>query len=337
VALPSPPPAQRGTTVGEVGEAALLERLHPWLTHGAPGLVVGPGDDAAVWQPPLGHAIVTTTDSLVEGRHFLTPLAGNAAVDLGWRLLAVSLSDLAAMGAAAGPAVISLALPPEWPVAWVEALYQGLAECGAQFDAPISGGNISAAATAVLTSTCVGSLDPSQLLRRAGAEPGWVLAVTGAVGAAAASLQSVRAGADIEESWRGAARPVPRLEAAPLLVRAGIRVAVDVSDGLFVDAGRLLHGAPGCGLLFDGEAIPVAAGIRERWPREWMGVAGGGEDYELLFAGPEAQVARGCAALRAIGLTPAVIARFDNGPGVRVRDGGEERPAPASGHEHFRD
>lgn len=337
MALPSPPPAQRVTTVGEVGEAGLLVRLQPWLDHAAPGLVVGPGDDAAVWQPPLGHAIVTTTDSLVEGTHFLTPLAGNAAVDLGWRLLAVSLSDLAAMGAAAGPAVVALALPPAWPVAWVEALYQGLAECAAQFGAPLSGGNISAAATAVLTCTCVGSLDPSQLLRRAGAEPGWLLAVTGIVGAAAASRHAVRSGAEIEEAWRGAARPVPRLEAAPLLLGAGIRVAMDVSDGLFVDAGRLLDGASASGLLFDGEAIPVAAGIRERWPRQWLQVAGGGEDYELLFAGPEGQVARGCAALRAVGLVPAVIARFDSGPGVRVRDGGEEKAAPPSGHEHFRD
>ncbi|MDQ6747079.1 MAG: AIR synthase related protein, partial [Candidatus Dormibacteraeota bacterium] len=161
-----PPPLTGGPTLGEVGEAGLLQRLWPRLNHDHPDMVVGPGDDGAAWQPPAGQAVVTTTDSMVEGAHFVTPLEADAAVDLGWRLLAVSLSDLAAMGASAGPAFISLSLPPGWPLAWVEAIYQGLAECATRFSAPLAGGNISASSAAVLTSTCLGAVDPGRILRR---------------------------------------------------------------------------------------------------------------------------------------------------------------------------
>ncbi|HEY8741289.1 MAG TPA: thiamine-phosphate kinase [Candidatus Dormibacteraeota bacterium] len=332
---PLPAPAG-GPTIADVGEAGLLERLLPWLTPSAPGLVVGAGDDATVWQPPLGHAIVTTVDSLVEGVHFAVPLSANTAIDLGWRLLAVSLSDLAAMGASPGPAVIALALPGSWPVAWAEALYQGLAECSAQFEAPIAGGNISASATAVISSTCLGSADPSLLLRRDGARDGWELAITGPVGAAAAALTATRSPGDVPTAWRLAGRPTPRLEAGALLASTGVRVAMDVSDGLFVDAARLLEVADSPGLLLDQDALPVAAGIRERWPREWVAVAGGGEDYELIFAAPPAVIARACVALRGVGLDPAVIGHFDRGPGLRMLADGDEVAPPVGGHAHYR-
>lgn len=331
-----PRPAGGGApTVAEVGEAGLLERLSPWLTHGE-GLLVGPGDDAAVWQPPPGHAVVSTIDSLVEGVHFVAPLVDNAAIDLGWRLLAVSLSDIAAMGAEAGPAFISLALPPGWPVAWVELLYQGLAECSAQFGAPIAGGNVSAAATAVLTSTCLGSVDPGHVLRRGGALEGWRLALSGPVGAAAAVRAASGSESAGRQEWRMSSRPSPRLEAAAELVRSGVTVAIDVSDGVFRDAQRLLDASGNSGLLVDGAALPVATGIRERWPRTWAEVVGGGEDYELLFAAAPAVMAGACAALTAAGLEPAVIGAFDTGAGLRLLIDGVETSPPRSGHEHFR-
>jgi thiamine-monophosphate kinase len=317
-----------------VGEDGLLERLAPWL--GGEDLVVGPGDDGAVWQPPLGSAVVTTTDSLVEGVHFTTPLDGNAAIDLGWRLLAVSLSDLAAMGAEAGPAFISLALPEAWPVAWVESLYQGLAECAAQFGAPVAGGNVSASATAVLSSTCLGVVAPGRAMVRPGAREGWQLGITGAVGAAAAVLTAGRAGGEVRTEWLRSSRPIPRLEAGLALARAGVGVAIDISDGVFRDAARLLAVASCSGLVIDGGVLPVADGVRERWPREWADVAAGGEDYELLFAAPTGVMTGALAALRATGLEPALIGVFDRGPGLRLIADGGEAPPPVSGHEHFR-
>ena len=322
-------------TVGELGELALLERLRPFLALNGAQLVVGSGDDAAVWQPPLGHAIVVTTDSLAEGAHFTVPLDAAAAVDLGWRLLAVSLSDLAAMGARPGPAFISLALPPSWPVAWVEAVYQGLAECAARYDVAIAGGNITASGAAVLTSTCAGSVDPGEVLRRDGARPGWQLAVTGSVGAAAATLRAATGGEDGDPRWRPATRPIPRIEAGQALLGEGVGVAIDVSDGLYVDAGRLLVPGGPSGLLIDADAVPAAPGIRQRWPRDWQVVVGGGEDYELLFAAGPREMERAQARLAGLDLAVTVIGRFDSGLGVRVLLDGEEVAPPAPGHAHF--
>ena len=323
------------TTVGELGELALLARLHPFLALEGGQVVVGAGDDAAVWQPPLGRAVVVTTDSLAEGVHFTLPLDPARAVDLGWRLLAVSLSDLAAMGARPGPAFISLALPAPWPVAWVEAIYQGLAECAARFEVPIAGGNMTESAAALLTSTCVGSVEPGEALLRRGARAGWDLAVTGSLGAAAAALRAAAAGQDPDPAWRAAARPIPRVEAGQALLDAGIRVAIDVSDGLYADARRLLAPDGPTGLLIEADALPAAAGVRRRWPRDWQAVVGGGEDYELLFAGPHPVMERARQRLAALDLAATVIGRFDGGAGVRVRVAGNETAPPAAGHEHF--
>jgi thiamine-monophosphate kinase len=323
------------TTIGEVGEFALLDRLRPFLAVDGGDLSVGVGDDAAVWQPPLGRAVVVTTDSLVEGQHFTPPLDGTNAVDLGWRLLAISLSDLAAMGARPGPVFLAIALPGNWPVAWVEALYQGVAECASRHAVKVAGGNISAAATAVLTSTCLGSVDPDEVLRRDAAGNGWELAVTGTMGAATASRRAFAAGFDPLPAWRAAARPTPRLEAGEALLRVGVRVAMDVSDGLYVDAARMLAVSAARGLLIDSAMIPLAPGIREHWPRDWTAVAGGGEDYELLFSAPPGVMRRALGALHGAGVAAAVIGRFDDADGLRLLAEGEESRPPASGHEHF--
>ena len=322
-------------TVADVGEAGLRALLRPFLAVGSGDLVTGVGDDAAVWQPPLGQAIVTTTDSLSEGIHFTVPLSVRGAVDLGWRLLAISLSDIAAMGAFAGPAFISLAVPGHWPVAWIEGLYQGIAECGAQHNVAIAGGNLSGAASAVLTSVCLGAVDSRHLLRRHGARAGDQLAVTGTVGTAAAVLRAQASGAEVP-NWAPSGRPSPRLAAGQWLAANQVTVALDISDGLFIDSARLLEGAGCPGLLIEAAAIPVAAGLRERWPREWLEVAGGGEDYELAFAAPPARMRRALKALSELGLAPAVIGVFDAGDGLRVTTAGVEALPPGSGHQHFR-
>jgi thiamine-monophosphate kinase len=313
----------------------LLARLGRYLAREGGELVTAAGDDAAVWQPPLGRAVVTTTDSLVEGVHFSLPLSVTGAVDLGWRLLAVSLSDIAAMGAVPGPAFIAISVPGAWPVAWVEGIYQGIAECAAGFDVPVAGGNISASPAAVLTSTCLGSVDSQHHLLRNGAAAGDQLAVTGPLGAAAATLRADALTGEGPGQWAAAARPSPRVEAGQVLVACGVHQALDISDGLFVDTGRLLQLADCPGLLIDAAQVPAAPGVRERWPREWLGVVGGGEDYELAFAAPPAVMQRAMRALGAAGLAPAIIGRFDHGEGLRVMLDGEEVPPPESGHQHF--
>jgi thiamine-monophosphate kinase len=343
-------PAGGGPLVGDVGELGLLDAIRPYLatSGGVAGgvLTIGAGDDAAAWEPPSARAIVTTTDSLVEEVHFHRPTDPGVAGDVGWKLLAVSFSDLAAMAALPGPAFISLALPPEWPLAWVDAMYREMARLCQEHGAVIAGGNITSAAAAVLTSTCLGVAEPSRILRRDGARPGWALAVTGRLGGAAAALRLAHdpdavprlgaAGEEAQAAWRARLRrPEPRLSAGAALTAAGIRVALDVSDGLYVDAGRLLGAGGAGGLLLDAAALPVEVGVREAWPGAWLDVVGGGEDYELLFAGPPEMVDRACRALGGQGLEAVRIGTFDEGLGERVLVDGEERPAPAVGHLHF--
>lgn len=336
---------QQGPLVSEVGELELLRRLQPYLDHEGQGLALGAGDDAALWNPGSEGDIVLTTDSLVEDVHF-HPCPGDAGFyrSLGWKLLAISLSDLAAMGAEPGPALVALALPGGWRVADVEALYHGLAECAQEHGATLAGGNLSDAAIAVLTSTCLGRVDAGLALRREGAEPGWRLACTGELGGAAAAVRILQATYAEEakvmpEATRAAwvqrlRRPQPRLAPARTLVEEGIRVCLDVSDGLYVDAARLLH--EGLGVVIEPALLPIEPGLREAFPGAWIEIAGGGEDYELLFAGAPERVESACRRLVAGGLDATVIGVFDDGAGVRLRDAdGSETRAPAAGHVHF--
>jgi len=329
-----------GATVAEAGELVLIEALRPYLAPEGAGLELGAGDDAALWRPPAGANVVVTTDSLVEGVHFRAGAEEAAMADVGWKLLAVSLSDLAAMAATPGPAFLALSLPPSWPVSSVVYLYGGLADCAAAHGAQLAGGNFSAAPAAVLTSTCLGYVDPALALRRAGGEPGWALAVTGTLGGAAAALALERDGAPVEPAgaaaWRARlSRPEPRLEAARAAAAAGVRVGLDISDGLYRDAARLLGGAA-TGCVIDAGAIPLEAGVSEAWPERWTALAGGGEDYELLLAAPPAVMAGAAAAADAGGVPLRVIGELDSGDGVRLAVDGTERPAPPAGYEHFR-
>jgi thiamine-monophosphate kinase len=343
-----------GPLVGDVGEQQLLELLRPYLATAA-GLELGAGDDAAIWQPGDGTAVVVTTDSMVEEVHFHTPADSSAATAVGWKLLAVSYSDLAAMGASPGVAVVALSLPAAWPVARVTAMYEGISELMSAFGGGLAGGNISAASTAVLTSTCLGEVEPARAMRRSGAEAGWGLALTGDVGGAAAALRVAHdpdaiprlgeAGPAAVDEWqRRLRRPEPRLVAAARAAAGGIMIAIDVSDGLFIDAGRLLTdagaGASGRtgaanGVVIDADKVPLARGVREAWPDAWPDVAGGGEDYELLLAGPERVLREAVTDIRAAGTAASIIGRFDDVPGVRLLHEGVEGPAPGVGHQHF--
>ena len=337
-----------GPRVGDVGELELLRLLQPWLAPSGAGLVLGNGDDAAVWETPRGMSVAATTDTLVEDIHFLRPADEDAGVALGWKLLAVSLSDLAATGARAGPAMISLALPADFLVSMVLAIYRGLSECAVTYGANLAGGNLSATAgPAVLSSSCLGAVPASAAMRRTGVQPAWSLAVTGELGAAAAALEARRMGSMMGRvgslpgvaeaaiaAWnRRLDRPEPRMAAGIALAEIGVGVAIDVSDGLYQDAARLCR--PGLGVVIDAERLPVAEGVREGWPGRWLEIAGGGGDYELLFAGPQATVRMACAHLKGAGCPATVIGAFDSGDGVRLRDSGELAPAPVVGYQHF--
>lgn len=343
----------REPTLADAGELEVLRRLDRFLPGRAEvaggSLSLGAGDDAALWEPLPGEAGAITTDTLVEGTHFGPPGGPEEVEALGWKLVAVSVSDLAAMAARPAALFLSLSLPSSWPLAWIDALFAGAAACARSWDCGIAGGNLASAPLPVLTSTAVGSVDPAKALRREGARTGWALGLTGQVGGAGAALRARAGGALEQPAWRERLdRPRPRVEAGLALQAAGIRVALDVSDGLFLDAGRLLAGggmrAPSgaagsgaAGLILEAADLPLAPGIREAWPGSWLELAGAGEDYELLFAGPAELVAAGCEAVTATGLAATPIGRFVESPGLRINHEGRISAAPGVGYVHFHD
>lgn len=247
-------------------------------TQGDRRLIVGIGDDAAVWQPSRSHRSVISSDMLVEGVHFrrdLMPLE-----DAGWRAMAANLSDLAAMGARPVLATVALGVPPGSAEADTLALYRGIAACARRFDVAIAGGDLSRGDAITIAITVVGEVRPSNLKLRNGGRPGDVLAVTGELGAARAGLLGEGAGL---EAFR---RPQPRIaEGRFLAASANVRALVDCSDGLSTDLARLCE-ASECGAAL--ESMPVAAAARtaaQRTDEDAESFAlRGGEDFELLVA-----------------------------------------------------
>ncbi len=328
-----------GPTLADVGESGLLRRLLGAPRPLPPGVLLGPGDDAALWQPPPGEALVLTQDALVEGvdfrREWISPH------QLGRRALALSLSDLAAMGAAPAWCLVTLCAPGSTPLADVEALHGGLQAMAAEHGCPVIGGDVSAIdGPMVLDVVAGGTVAPERALRRDAGRPGDALLVTGVLGRAAAGLRLLRgapaAEAAVAGAWRRAQLdPAPRLGEGRELAARGVRCAGDVSDGLLVDAGRTAE-ACGCGAELWRDALPVDTALRDCFGEEWVALAaGGGEDFELLAA-----VASPAALLRdwPDHLAPLhVVGRLVEGAGVRLldREGGAELPLPPVSSRHF--
>jgi thiamine-monophosphate kinase len=283
------------------GEFELIASLATRLDPAADGL--GIGDDAAVWSPTPGALVVATTDMLVEGVHFR--LDWTSPRDLGWKALAVNLSDLAAMGAAPGRALISVALLPG-QTALVGEMYEGLSELARLTGTRVVGGDtVRTSGPLVVNVALIGEAEPGRLLRRDGALPGDLLALTGAVGASAAGLALLLDGDRDRLSRPEAApllaahhRPSPRLAAGRTLAALGLRCAIDVSDGVASEASHLAR-ASGVAIRLDADRLPLAAGavalFGDAKARDLALL--GGEDYQLLFTVPEARLADVKAAL----------------------------------------
>ena len=287
-------------TVAELGEHGLLDRIRARVPPAPPGIPVGIGDDAAVAEPERGTLDVITADALVEGVHF--ELAFTTPGDLGFKALAISLSDLAAMGATPRMAVLSLALPGPMRAADVETLLDALLELAAHYKVALVGGNLTRSpGPLIIDLTAIGSIRRRRVLSRAGARPGDELHVSGTVGAASAGLECLRIvgrpGHDGEPERipmvgcrQRFLRPAPRVRLGTLIGRnRAASACIDSSDGL-AEAVRQLAVASGVGAIIEAAAVPVDPEAR-RW-FEQAGVdplaaaLGGGEDYELVFTVP---------------------------------------------------
>jgi thiamine-monophosphate kinase len=311
---------------GEFEIIALFTRALPVR---ARGIVVGPGDDAAVVRPAEGEDLVATVDAVVEGVHFderSTP------ADVGWKALAVNLSDLAAMGARPVAALVALGLPRGIGVTALRGIARGLGACARAHRVPVVGGNVTRAGALSLTVTVLGAVPEGRAVLRSGARPGDLVAVTGTLGDAALGLAR---GAPRALAARQR-RPVPRIAAG--LALAGLaRAAVDVSDGLVQDLGHLCR-ASGVGARIGVADLPLSPAYRravgER-PDPYAPALAGGEDYELVLALPPRLLARARAAAARARTPLTVVGRFVRGRGVAVVDPHGERVAVPSGHDHL--
>lgn len=277
------------------------------------------GDDTAVLAGDPGP-LLFATDLVAEGVHF--DRRWSSPADVGWKLLAANVSDIAAMGGRPLRCVVAVAggLGSE-----LDALYDGLVAAADAFGCPIVGGDLSAPATGgglCASLAVLGTTAGRPPVTRAGGRPGDTLVLTGPLGAAAAGLRLLRADpratGPLVDAHR---RPVPRLAAGTLAAGVGAHAMIDVSDGLGIDCDRLAR-ASGVGVVLD--ELPVAAGARTEE------ALGGGEDYELLIAVADADALE--RAFVAGGLAPGVrIGRLVAEPEVRRLAGG---PLLAAGYRH---
>jgi thiamine-monophosphate kinase len=307
---------------------------------------VGIGDDAAAWKAPSSHLSLITTDMLVDGVHFRK--AGTSPEDLGRKALAVNLSDIAAMGGRAAVVVLALGLTPEIDEAWLVALYRGLVDLARESGCAVVGGDIVRSAVFTIGVTVAGDVRRTRMRLRSGAKAGDVIAVTGALGLAAAGLRVLDAGlaesldTHPREAVCGAyLRPRPRLrEGAFLGASTSVHAMMDVSDGISSDVARMAR-ASGVGAVVDlrmlvpSEPLSSAAALLGADAREWM--LHGGDDYELLVAVSRRAYAHLARAMLHRCRTPLTqIGRFEAGDGVVwAEDHTGRRPLERHGYDHF--
>jgi thiamine-monophosphate kinase len=321
--------------VAKIIAAARDDRAESWQY-----LLNGIGDDCAVWRTGAAHQLAKI-DCQVEGVHFNLDILTWA--DLGWKALAVNLSDIAAMGGVPLYALVSLGLPPATEVEDVLAFYRGMLELAQKSGTAIAGGNMSGAPGVFVDVSLIGrtAQPEGKYLSRSAAVPGDLIAVTGWLGTAAAGLELLRRGLHLgAEKERGLKlafrRPEPRLTEGRLLLENGILTGIDISDGLLADLGHICERSQ-VGAVVRLAALPIKDEVREAFGQRASEMAlAGGEDYQLLFCGPHNEIER----IRRISTYPVTVIgeiTAENRGRVMVIDAAGKRIQPAqTGWDHFK-
>lgn len=281
--------------VSDIGEFGLIERLAQLVAVAREDIVVGIGDDVAVLRMDGTDLLLATVDSQVEGIHFLREAI--SPYQLGRKALAINVSDIAAMGGEPTFALVSLALPPDLTVDWVEALYRGLRAEGEASGTVVVGGNVARSPDGIMIDLALlGRVSPEELLLRSGARPGDLVLVTGTLGDSAAGLHLIlHPETQVPDDVRSYLldrhlTPTPRLKEARVIARSRCATAmIDVSDGLSSDVGHICDRSR-VGVRLWADRMPVSAPLRHvarlTGRPAWDWALAGGEDYELCFTVP---------------------------------------------------
>jgi thiamine-monophosphate kinase len=333
-------------TIEELGEFGFIRSIMIDCIHSPEGVIQGIGDDCAVVGPYGGKAHLFTTDLLIEDRHFL--LGKTTPFDLGWKAIAVNLSDIAAMGGRARHVFVSLAIPSRTKAGFLNGLYGGMKDICRRYGVNLLGGDTSSSPGGLFISVAaVGEMPVEDVLYRKGASPGDLIYVTGSLGGSAAGLKLLKGELSCPEALGKPLvalhnRPEPRLAAGQLIAESRAASAmIDVSDGLLADLRHICEASHAGARIFR-EDLPVSGELaslclgRDMDPRELA--LHGGEDYQLLFTVPRKngriierlmEDGGACAFTR--------VGEVTKDKGVRVVTGdGDEEERVSEGFDHFR-
>jgi thiamine-monophosphate kinase len=295
-------PPMKLSELGEFGLINLIRdssakyedsRRSPWRE-----VLVGIGDDAAAWQSE-NRVQLATTDALVQGVHF--DLGVISWEELGWKALAVNLSDIAAMGGIPKYALLSLALPGELEVEDISKFINSMMHLAKEFGVAIVGGNVATASNVVITVTIIGCSKDKAMLKRSTASSGEQIAVTGYLGLSAAGLEMFKGKTISDPEIRNFLRrahfkPMPKVKEGQILIGQGVKTAIDISDGLIADLDHICESSK-VNAKIKMEQVPVHPVVTANFPNHQELALCGGEDYELLFTADETTVARAKQAL----------------------------------------
>ena len=333
-------------TIADWGEFGFIEALKRRLPKASGDLKLGLGDDAAWWSPACDNGILTTTDMLVEGVHF--DLSYTSAADLGYKSLAVNLSDLAAMGGRPSCVYLSLALPARIEKIWLESFLDAFLLLAKEYDVQLAGGDTVQSDQLVISITLCGLAPAGSPVLRSGAAVGDDLYFSGTLGDSFLGLKllqgHLRAPAALRESAdflkARHLRPTPRVVLGEMLAACGVVSAMlDVSDGVTADLGHLLTASGGLGAELNGFRLPLSNAGRhflESDLVDYTTLLSGGEDYELLFtvSPDQRSTIETIAAQASVNLTR--IGRITAQTGIfMLVDGSRKALVERGGYDHF--
>lgn len=321
-----------------VGEFGFIDRIKARVQSG-PALLLGIGDDAAALSLTPGMVLLATSDLLAQGVHFDS--AWHDPVSLGRKALAVNLSDIAAMAGIPRFALLSLAIPAELSLEYVESFMSGFLQQAGRFGVALAGGDTSASkAGFVINVTLLGEQYPDRIARRSGASPGDLVVVSGTLGDSALGLRLLKSGSLSGEAIQRHLDPLPRVELGKLLADQCLPSAmIDISDGLYADLGHILAAsAAGARICLD--ALPLSDNFRQCVATSSADYhqlpLAGGEDYELLFTIPPAKLKSAESAAALAGTRITVIGEITGQPGLQlVCADGSSYEAEVHGYDHF--
>ena len=336
-------------TLAEIGEFGLINRIHELLRKegvGAPGVMLGIGDDCASFLPRAGFELLVTCDCIVEGRHYLpdhiTPL------DLGRRAMALNISDIGAMGGKPLYAIVSLGLKGDAPVSYLEAMYRGFVSELNPFGAAIIGGNLTKSDhVTFIDISLIGEVEQGKIVRRSTARVGDAILITGYPGQSYAGLQLLLKGQPTENLYehplvRVYNRPSHRAREGEAVAHSGYATAmIDTSDGFLGDLGHICKES-GVGAELLQEKLPVSRDLLQAAPQlgqdPYNLVLQDSDDYELIITCSADHVDRVCSAIAGLSDVPVTeVGRITDAAGgikLILPDGTKQGIAP-SGWDHF--